>query len=226
MPFLEALTYPVRGNGWILIVTGAVFAGVLSLIGLAASRIGLAAAVFCGGYFSAFFLSIIRSTVFGEDAPPDWPSFTSFADDILAPYLRVLGLILVSFSPLLLVRLFGDASAPWYRPAMAIFLVTGFTYFPMAAMASTVADHLGGALPHIVLPSIFRTLPGYLGSVLVFAGGAGVVLGIQWVASGVPVLGALLSVGMGLYGLMAGARIIGLLYRTHHERLPWGEGTS
>lgn len=226
MHFVDALTYPVRGNGWILIVTGAVFAGLLSLIGLAASRIGLAVAFFCGGYFSAFFLSIIRSTVFGEDSPPDWPSFTSFADDILAPYLRVMGVILVSFAPLFLVRWLGDASAPWYWPAMATFLMMGVIYFPMAALASVVADHFGAALPHIVLPSILRTLPGYLGSVLVFAVGAGVVLGIQWMASVVPILGALLSAAVGLYGLMAGARIIGLLYRTHLEQLPWGGGTS
>lgn len=54
----DALIYPFRRGGWLMILLGAIFSLVLDFMKMA-PVVGLIAAIFSFGYFGSFFLSIV-----------------------------------------------------------------------------------------------------------------------------------------------------------------------
>ena len=217
--FLDALSYPIRKSGWIMILVGAIFSVILDLLQFA-PVIGIAVAIFSAGYFGAFYLDIISTTMTDRDEVPDWPSFSSFIDDIISPFIRLVGLVLISFLPALALA-FADQKAPWFIPAIVGAVVYGCFYFPMAILASQAFGSLGAALPHVVFPAVFRALPGYLLAVVALVVGF-VVCGVaQAFTADVPYVGWFLTAAVALYSLMFQGRLIGLIYRTKSDKLGW-----
>lgn len=220
MDLADALSYPIRRGGWIMIVVGAVFSVILDFLQFA-PIVGLAVAIFSAGYFGSFYLSIINSTMIERDEVPDWPGFSSFWDDILSPFLRLFGLGIVSFLPVFLLSFFGDEDAAWFGPALITAVLYGVCYFPMAALASLAFGNLGGALPHIVFPAIVRSMPGYLLVVVALIVGIALSATIEELTKGIPYVGWFLAAAVALYGLMFQGRLIGLLYRDKGCKLGW-----
>jgi hypothetical protein len=101
-------------------------------------------------------------------------------------------------------------------------MAIGVLYFPMAMLGMVMHGHLGGAMPHRVLPAIFRSLPGYLLAVALFV--VLLLIGVlkDSMASGVPLAGFVITAAPSLYLLMAEGRLIGLLYRSKREEIGWG----
>jgi hypothetical protein len=220
MNVVDALSYPVRGNGWVIIVAGAIFAVILKVLQFA-PYFGFAVAVFSVAYFGAFYLDIISTTMTDSDQVPDWPSLGSFADDILSPVVRLFGLGLISFAPLLGLVIFADHRAPWFPGAVAGGVAYGCIYFPMAVLASQAFGSLAAALPHIVFPGLVRSLPGYLFAVVALVFGF-VACGLaQAYTAAVPFVGWFLAAAIALYSLMFQGRLIGLIYRDKKDRLGW-----
>lgn len=223
----DVLTYPVRSGGWLMIVIGT---GLSILISISewsrffaplSGILGIVALTFGAGFFASYYFDIISATVNDSDDPPDWPNITNFMDDIVSPLLKLLGLLLIAGAPLTLALLL-DESSPAKEPCV----VAGHTffalYFPMATLGYIMHGHMGGAMPHRVLPAIVRTLPGYLVVVLLFGALAMLSTWSDTIASTVPIVGIALSAAPSLYLLMAEARLIGLLYRSHREKIEWG----
>jgi hypothetical protein len=217
---LDAFVYPLRGNGGILVLTGAVLLAVLSLF-QGIPRLGILILLFICGYFGAHFIEVINSTVQGRDEPPDWPSVTDIADDIVAPLVRLFGLLVISFGPLAAVRFFGSTADGWFLPGLIGAGIWGVTYFPMSLIAVTVTDQFAAASPHIVLPAIGRSLPGYFLNVLGMIVAVVGLFGVQGVVSQIPYVGSFLTGLSGLYGLIFLARYFGLTYRRQRDRLGW-----
>lgn len=225
--FLDALTYPVRGNGWIMTLLGAIFSVILDLL-QHAPFIGIFVVLFSAGYFGAFYLDIINATMTGRDEVPHWPSFGNFLDDIISPFIRLAGLVLIfrlaglvliSFLPALGLLLVHEAA--WFIPAMLAAIIYGCFYFPMAVLASQAFGSLGSALPHVVFPAIFRAMPGYLPAVMALVAGFMVCGVIQAFTSDIPFAGWFLTAAIALYGLMFQGRLIGLIYRKQKDKLEW-----
>jgi len=218
--YRDALAYPFRNSGWIMIVIGAVFAVVLTFAS-ALPRIGLAASVFFGGYFSAFYFDIISSTITGSEQCPDWPSISSFWEDILLPFFRLIGVSILSFLPFIICLFFIDDESNAFWPVLLAALGYAFLYFPMGILGVVNFGGIGAALPHIVFPAIIRCLPGYL----VIVAGMFLVSGLLFVAdefaARIPYVGWLLSAAILLYLLMVKARLLGSMYLHYQERLGW-----
>ena len=218
--FIDALTYPVRRSGWIMILVGAIFSVILDILQFA-PLIGILVAVFSAGYFGAFYLDIVGTTMGGRDQVPDWPSFSSFWDDIISPFIRLVLLIVLSFAPVIAIAIFADDKASWFLPAIIASITFGCFYFPMAVLATQAFGGIGAALPHIVLPAVFKALPGYLSAlgalVLVF----GVCAFAQEFTAKIPFVGWFLTAAVALYGLMFQGRLIGLIYIDKQHKLGW-----
>jgi hypothetical protein len=215
----DVLTYPLRSDGWLMIAIGAGFS-ILMYIARWAPMIGGVVAIFAAGFFAAYYLDIINSTVNGSDDPPDWPSISDFKEDILLPLVNTLGIALISWGPLLLTQFIDktwEAKEACEVGAFAFAVI----YFPMATLGYVMHGHLGGALPHRVVPAIFRALPGYLIVIVLFT----VLTSLSTVSdviSRVPLIGIVLTAAPSLYLLMAQGRLIGLLYRSKREQIGWG----
>jgi hypothetical protein len=219
MIFLDALTYPIRKNGWIMILLGAIFSVILQVMQFA-PFIGIIVALFSAGYFGAFYLDIISTTMIDRDEVPDWPSYSNFIDDIISPVFRLLVLVLISFLPAIVI-LFADRTASWFWPAFVGGVVYGCFYFPMAILATQAFGGLGGAMPQIVFPAMFRAMPGYILAVAALILGFRVCFAAQYFTAEVPYFGWFLTAAVALYSLMFQGRLIGLIYRTKSHELGW-----
>ena len=220
MNLLDALSYPIRRSGWIMILVGAIFSVILDVLGFV-PIVGIAVALFSAGYFGSFYLDIVSTTMTGRDEVPDWPSFSSFIDDIVSPFIRLVGLVLISFLPALAL-LFADHDASWFVPAMIAAIVYCCFYFPMAVLALQAFGGLGAALPHIVLPAIIRAFPGYLLALVALIVGFAVCAVAQHFTAEIPFVGWFLTAAVALYSLMFQARLIGLIYCDKSDKLGWG----
>lgn len=220
MNLLDALSYPIRRGGWIMILVGAIFSVILDFLQIA-PVVGFIVGIFSAGYFGSFYLSVINSTMIERDEVPDWPSFSSFLDDILSPFLRLVGLGIVSFLPVFVLLFFWDEEATWFGPVLIAAVVYGCFYFPMAVLASLAFGNLGGALPHIVFPAIVRSLPGYLLVVVALIVGFALSVIVEELTKGIPYVGWFLAATVALYSLMFQGRLIGLLYRDKGWKLGW-----
>lgn len=202
-----------------MILLGAIFSIILHLL-QAAPLFGIGVALFSAGYFGAFYLDIIGTTMNDRNEVPDWPGFSSFFDDIVAPYFRIVGLVLISFLPAL-AFLFADHEASWFIPSMWAAVAYGCFYFPMAVLAAQAFGGLGATLPHVVFPAVFLALPGYLLAVSALVAGVIVCQVAQAFTADIPYAGWFLAAAVALYSLMFQGRLIGLIYRTKSDKLGW-----
>lgn len=218
--FVDALSYPIRGSGWIMILLGAIL-GVIFDIATIAPVFGLAVLIFSGGYFCAFYFDIIGSTMCDHDDMPEWPGFEDIVDGILMPLIVVIALLILSFWPLVALVFLEEeyGAAPWFEAAIYAAMFLGCCYFPMAVIAYQAFSTFSSTLPHVVVPAIFKALPSYLIAV--------VALILVWVAINfaqeyavrVPYVGWFVAWAVALYGLMFQARLIGLIYREKQDVL-------
>ncbi|MES2708664.1 MAG: hypothetical protein V4726_18865 [Verrucomicrobiota bacterium] len=216
-PVKDALTYPLRGSGKLILIIGAVLWVLISLVSwfsmlsLPATLIGLA-------YFNAYYFNIVESTVAGKDGVPDWPDISDFMEGIVLPFARMLAVWGLSFLPyMVMLALTYDGESPWGKPLVWAALAWAVFYFPMAILNVIISNEMAKGLPRHVLPRIRRNFPPYLVLVLLLAAALVVSSVLGSLVSGIPFAGGLLSAGTGLYFMMAQARGAGLFYLKHLE---------
>jgi len=227
----DAFYYPFKRDGLVLLATGTIFLCILNsalflcrfafIFGLVAMLI---LTVYGTGYFTSFFRGIVTSSAGGEEAMPDWPDVTDFSGDILAPFLQLLGTILASFLPAIVVLWFVPNDSAFAGPALIASLSFGCAYFPMAFLAVSMLDSVVAANPAVVLPAIAKAPIKYLLTTLIFVA----VMVVRWTGDTylprflpIPFLPAILSSFFGLYLLTVLMRILGLLYRNNKQKFGW-----
>ena len=238
----EAFVFPFRGSGPLVLIFVAILLPAMKfafgLVGFwsgGGSRL-LAPAIVLG-YLFTYMQSVIHSTAVGMEEMAPVPSITNPWEDLVLPFLQLLGVILISFAPAIGVACWVAATG---QESMGVLLVSVFVlgglYFPMAFLAVAVLDSVAAANPLQVIPSIFKVPLEYLVAIIALAG----VLGIR--ALGDYVILGFFPRGLGtrsitkllemfgaqafwslasLYLLTVGMRILGQLYATRKERLGW-----
>jgi len=211
-----AFVYPFRGSGVILLVAGAVFflvLGMLPIIGLLIT-----------GYLFSYAKRIVAASATGEDDPPDWPDFTNWYDDILAPYGHLIALVVLTFGPSVLLGIFLPKTAAWSEALVMAAIVAGAFLAPMAMLALAMFDTVAALNPAALILSIAR-IPGHY---IVGAVAFGLVIGAYMVTDAtieavfpVPFLGSLVAGFVNLYLVAVAMRILGLLYRCKKDALGW-----
>jgi hypothetical protein len=193
---LDAVTYPWRRGGAYILIPGAFLALAFSisawapLFGLASTGIGAC-------YFAAFYLQIVETTIAGQHRVPDWPSFGDLYDDLIRPGLQMAVAFLMStlvFAAaawaVTSVVTFANEEAGWNALRGLSEVVYGF-YVPMAVLGLVLHGHVGGALPHRVIPAIIRCMPGYLTGIASLTAISLLVTSLQKIADLIPYAGAL-----------------------------------
>jgi hypothetical protein len=234
----QAFKYPFIGDGLMLLFGGTFFFGFLDLanyISRHAFKYGLRAMmmrvtiftfIFGTGYLFAYLKKIIAATSDGDPHMPDWPEFSEWQADIVAPMYQFVIVSLLSFGPALALQTWGewaDWDYPWLFVAPTALL--GCVYFPMAFLGVATFDSLSAALtPAFVVGSILRVPREYSVAVIVFVG----IIGIRWLSEEllgvllrIPLVPALLADLIMIYLLMIEARILGLLYLSKRYTLGW-----
>ena len=181
--------------------------------------------------------NILHATAVGDDTLPELPSMSNFLEDLLLPFFRLLGVVLVSFGPALGLMWYAIANE---QPAAGIAMIPavayGCLYFPMAFLAVAMLDSIAAVNPLLVVPSILKAPLEYLVAVVLL----GFVYGVRWLGDWVVdtvFARSLLSESMvefilmvvvrslwaflALYLLTAGIRVLGLLYVDKREEFGW-----
>ena len=204
----DALTYPGRKDGWI-IIGGVVLLCVIPILGWVLM-------VLCLGLAVPYYLSVVETTVAGRDDPPDWPEVSSFYDSIVVPLVTVNFIFLVSRTPSLA---YSHMVSEDSQSSLITFTLESFgcLYFPMALLGTVVTGSLRFASPDKVLPAIHRSMPAYalvvvLGLIISFSSAL-----ITAAPSFLPIIGTPISLGMGLYFAIAQARLLGLFHRRYQD---------
>jgi hypothetical protein len=240
----EAFIYPFRGSGFMLLIAGT-FIYVLLQVGqlmithggLRGKVMGAIITIFLTGYLFSYMQSIIHTTAVEDNELPQLIGVSNFWEDILLPFLQLIGISVACFSPALLVLI---AAAVVGQPVLAIaalpVFILGTLYFPMAFLAVVILDTIKAINPLIIFPSIFRVPLEYFVTVLLLGSVYGIrALGDFVIAWAFPdgfqeksmtklflmlISWALWSFA-GYYLLTASMRILGLLYVTKKDKLGW-----
>lgn len=230
----EVFRYPLRGDGYILLISGAVFYSFIQFILLLAWRVGpfgLGAIILLTwlgtGYLAAYFYKVIQATGQGEDALPDWPGFSSWWDDIAAPTLQLMGICLFCFGPAVAYPILFE----YDRSLLVLWSLVGYglLYFPMAMLAVVMFDTIAALNPLTVLSAIVKVPREYAVACTVFWGVALCWLLNDLVLSAVlpvllsplPGVTTFLTFLVSLYLMTVEACLLGRIYWTNAERLGW-----
>lgn len=213
----DVCTYAIRGNGkWILLIGSVI--KVLAIVMSFAPLIGMIANWILFAYFCALYFQIIETTASGSAEASEFPEISHPIDDLLLPMLKVIGVTLAVFSPVVVYLLAMEEPVPGIVFSLA---AGGAIYFPMAMMAVAVLGYLGAMGPQIVLPAILRAGGLYWLAVFLLVM---LYMGQSYVEdllAGSPFLGAVLSAVISMYLLMANGRMLGIIYRERREQMGW-----
>jgi len=239
-----AFIYPFKGAGVIIIIVVTIFFGCLNFFSPKTryyipqtANWTLMIKILAVGYLFAFMQSIIHAAAIGEEEMPSPPGMGNFWEDILLPCLQFGGLLLVCFGPALGVGWYmigsGDSS---FWPVLVAALIFGMLYFPMAFLAVAMLDSVMAANPVQIIPSIIRVPGEYLVTCFFLAIVFGLPpLGDKLIPLMFPQELATKDMGMlfgylateafwgvfGLYLLVVGMRILGLLFFCKRDKLAW-----
>ena len=229
-PFASALAYPFHGWGLVALGIGTVLVGLLAF-GLP-FLYGYVITILVYGYMCNYLFDVVLTTARGDDAPPGFPDFTSWWEDILQPILLVVSTTLLCFAPsfiyfvLYLVHCWYEGWVPdLSEPACAVgvlgLALLSSLYYPMALLAVIMHDARGAVDPRLVIPAIKRVLKPYL-VVCGFMVLVGLVqVGFRAAFSAESLLAHFTAVLLKLWGAIVSMRLLGLLYRAHKEKFGW-----
>ena len=215
-------------------IFGALFFGMI---------ITLVLQVMVAGYIFCFQQNIIHATAAEDAELPDLPDAADIWEDLLLPGLRLIGLVLIAFSPLLALTLLPWSSLltagsppPGIVIATVLAVIFGCFYFPMAFLAVAMKDSILAANPLVVVPAILKVPLEYL-VILVLTGVIFAVRHSGDMALGFLSLGTIAAPSLTrplllfgaqafwtfaqLYLLTVNVRMLGLLYVTNKEKLEW-----
>lgn len=226
---LDALSYPfVRFGWWALTVLCA--AGFLFLVAIStgldghiriSSRIVFAALALVAVIVRCYF-TIIEHTLTGW-GKESWQSSSLDTDGLWSSLLSLLGLALIAWSPVLVLASVIEGSDEWPEVIHQALSAIGCEYFCMGTLALVVFNNFSQVLPHCILPAIFKSGPAFM-----IAGAALVLVPMAFEGawdmlpdSMTAFLRGLLASGPAAFFMIAHARLIGLLYVAHRERIGW-----
>ena len=168
-------------------------------------------------------LKIIRSSASGEGELPDWPEFSNWWDDILRPFLLILGTVLFCMLPalawfLLMIRGRADASAGL---GLLGLVAAGLLYLPMGLTAVALFNTAAALNPAVVVGSIARIPLQYLAACVMLLAILAIRTVCGWAFEAVPLAGAAVFGFVSFYLLTVEMRVLGLLYHANRRKLDW-----
>ena len=213
---IDALSYPVRGNGrYMLIGAAVVFAIAHFVSGMALVIVSI--------FMTAMLARVIGMSARGDKNPPAWPELTSFVNDIM-PVLEIWAAILVSFLPAIIVLCTSGMSLKSNPVPIISVLALGVFYCPMAMLSIVLHSSFASLSPHVVIPAIIKILPQYCVTVFILL--AAVALKIytsMGIGEDTGMIAIIAADVVGVYIMLVQGYMIGRIYAANHERIGWFE---
>ena len=218
--FAGVFVYPFKGAGkylmltYLIIIVAFRLGSMLPLMGIGFGLAGLV----CSIYFLAFLISVVASSANGESEMPDWPSFTSWREDIVTPVLICYLQTALSFLPAIAYLVLAWFEVLAFSPPLAWALIAlGCLVAPMVFLAAVLFSSVEAVNPVLIIGSIFRIFPAYLLTLAFLA----LVIVLESVINNLALPIPFLNAVIGIYSSMVMMRILGLLYYKNQHKLGW-----
>jgi hypothetical protein len=212
---LDALAYPFRGDGFLILALGTILFTVLDFVGMFSWIITAAA----WGYLLLMLQHVLHGTAMGEDRVPNWPDFDGFGE-LLGKTFQWIGVLVACFGPgIFLLVTARDNEVRMTAGAAALLL--GLLFGPMALLSVGMHDTLSGLHPGLVVRSIFRAPGHYVAMLLVFVALACLQVLAGQLSDRVPVAGIVIDKLDELWTAVFVARVLGAFYFVNRRTLSW-----
>jgi hypothetical protein len=229
--WLEALTYPLRGQGSMVFwaYLGLMIAFVLLSVFPLAGLLTFAFRLLIGLLMPGLLYAIVRRTAEGDDELPDWPDIGD-AGERLREVFTFVGTIAVTLVPAALalrlsgcalVDLLSDAQgAASCRWTVAVGLMLGLPLAVPMFGSLAVYQHLDLLLRlDLHLRALAATGRDGVSTVLLTYAVLAASRLLGFALHGFPLLGGALAAAVAAYGTFAGAHLVGLMFRKHAAAL-------
>ena len=214
---LDALAYPFRGDGFLILVLGTILFMVLGFVG-AFSWIILAAS---WGYMLLMLQQVLHGTAMGEDTVPNWPDLTSFGE-LLGKTFQWIGVLAACFGPGIFLLVTTKPDEDVFRIFAGLgLLLLGLGVGPMALLSVGMHDTLNGLHPGLILRSIARAPAHYIAMLLVFLALAFLQVLAGKLSESIPVVGGVIDKLDELWSSVFIARVLGAFYYVNRRKLSW-----
>lgn len=216
----DAMSYPFRGDGVIILVLGTLVFTVLNFIGIFSLYISLAS----WGYLLLMLQQIVQASAQGETKPPSWPEFDGMGELLLKAF-QWLVVLVVCFGPGGFLMISGMRNE---NPGLVAFggllFLLGAVYMPMGLLGVAMFDSVAALNPMLVARSIFR-IPGHYFLCLATLVLLGVVKAVTGKLGDLPgavgIVGHVVDEFDALWSSFFFARLLGGLYHINRRRLGW-----
>ena len=214
---LDALSYPFRGDGLLILSLGTILFTVLNFLG----HFSLYLMIAGWGYLLLMLQEIIHGTASGEKTVPNWPDFDGFGE-LLGKWFQFFATLAVCLAPGIVMVRFGEQSENIALTLTGLALgFIGLIYCPMALLGVAMFDSLVALNPILVIKSIFTIKGHYFLTLIVLV----IVLAVQALTSGLsgilPYAGHLIDELDALWSAVFVARVLGGLYLINRRKLEW-----
>jgi hypothetical protein len=215
----RVLSYPLRGNGWAILVGGGVVFTAMGFMARISTVFFWLPLIMIAGYIASYMMTIIETSGRGEHQPPDYPDFTSIWDSILGPFWVAFAASLIPLSlPVLYWMEFG------LNPGILPLIALGILYWPMALMTGAIFQNALAPLNVLLVARGIRTTAAeYFPAVMAIYG----LVFMNWLVNYLTqeilpgLLGLMFVEVIGLYCMMVEMHILGCIYYNHERALGW-----
>lgn len=209
-----APVFVFANGGWLMLIILCLF---ILLVRMASGCgiLGLIAYIIGTGMFMGYGMHVIRASAAGEGSLPGWQDIEDFFSGGLVPFFQVLVLVLICFSPaMILIGL-------EFETAGVLVGVVGLFLLPMTWLSVAMDMSLSGLNPVRIGASVMRTLVSYTSlCVIVFALGA---LPVVMSLDPNDLALALAAIPIEIYVFVIWMHLLGRFYHHHHDQLGWYE---
>ena len=226
----DALLYPFRGLGLYVYAGYVLLLVVFDMVGWIAG-LGCLIALFQLLVFlilPGFLFAIVRGTAEGETELPDWPDWSELGERFGEWFAFVLILVMAALPGWLLLRLGGcglgrlflEGWGPSCWTLLALGVVAGVTlWVPGVGAVGTWESGWLGWRADLHVKALIAVWDDAWRTIGLLAGMWLAALLLRLVFGFLPVMGTIAQVGIGVYALLTGAHLIGLLFRRNRKML-------
>jgi hypothetical protein len=213
---VDALAYPFRGDGFLILVLGTVLFTGLDFVGRFSWIISAAA----WGYMLLMLQQVLHGTAMGEDRVPNWPDIDGFGE-LLGKTFQWVGVLAACFGPGIFVLMTAtDEDVGRLATGVGLLLI-GLVIGPMALLSVGMHDTLNGLHPGLIFRSMARAPGHYVAVLLVIL----LLAFVQFLAGKlsdlIPIAGVVIDQLDALWSAVFLARVLGAFYYVNRRRLSW-----
>lgn len=211
--FIGSFIYPFRKKGKLMILVGSIFFAIFFTIARVASLFGLPLLLILTSYLLEYMLSVIETSAYGSNDPPEFPSMNDWTEMVFGPLFLIILAAAVCYAPSV-IYMFKTQSIDM---VFWILTIAGQFIYPMMFLIIAMTGKFAAFNPFLIVSSILKAPLQYLVIVALFFAVSYISKMIRMFFIGFPILWFFVSEIISFYVILVQMRLLGVFYRCNEE---------